>query len=380
MTKRSRGAARPRSAIALRAVAPGALLAVVLAASAHAHGAAPPPDQYKRELADCVDDWFGSDGGGASSAGYDMHALDVRELWDPALGNAIAFRIIANGVGPVEMDVQSTLAGETRHLRMTTQNGETWASGDFARLIGPQQAGYADGTPDGPRFTIEGIVALSALGVSVGGSIADFRVESNVNGEPADGIPGYHTDALFPGQCESGDGAPFNPQAAFRLRGPVQYAAMPDADANCVDDAGAWPTQSLLPGFERFVDVWVCNQLRDQAQEFTLTVAPRDGFTLRFHEPGTGAYSDTATLAVPKGETRLVHLAVTADAGAAGSGFFDVTLDTDLGGRLEREVPYSVQAGGETTPAASPSNGSPAPAAAAALAIALVAAMRLQRR
>jgi hypothetical protein len=114
------------------------------------------------------------------------------------------------------------------------------------------------------------------------------------------------------------------------------------------------------------------NSLHRTAQAITVTATGADGVTAGFHAGGDGMhveYKQQLDLALEGDASTVLHLNLHGDRAGA-SGTLTITATTDLGGRTQVQVPYTVAdagaspTGGSTDGASStPSKGSPAPGA-----------------
>ena len=112
-----------------------AVAAFLLVPFAVAHGAPDPRGHETRLLADCNDDYFGGDLN-SGRTGYDLHALDVREAWDPSLGDVVILRLILNGAGASDIEVSFTSPSGPFSAGWSTSGGG-WTAQGFDRMAGP---------------------------------------------------------------------------------------------------------------------------------------------------------------------------------------------------------------------------------------------------
>lgn len=346
---------------------------LLLAATASAHTAAPPRSHEARLLHDCNDDYYGSDAFGGQD-GHELHALDVFEAWDEALGNIVTFRLTLAGEGPGTIDL-SLKAGSASKTYQWSTTGAAW-SGTFDEVEGPFQAKRADGTPDGDRLVLHGIVKQSKLG-SDGTRLTDYVVQSSVDGDDADAMPGY--DGGITGSCSDEFQRP-----DYRLAGPIQYADLTLERSSVTLDVDQ----------EVFLQVTATNKLRDQAQRVTISPTAEAGVDVEMHNPDTNAYDDELTLDLNKkdggGDAKIAHVAITGtEPGSEGTVTVEVT--TSAGGRLVKTFTFRVAQEAEPTPIEAtptgtdspeqPPDGNDAPGAGImAIVAALAAALILRRR
>ena len=159
--------------------------ALLLAPLASAHGAPEAREIDERVLADGSTNGDYGASGSLDEGGLDVLALDVHEATlDGA--PALVFRVIVQG-GDAAASHTLTFtfaAGGDRVYTMQSDDLATWTSSDFAAIRGPFDVG------DGHPKAIEGIVPLSALGVSQGDEVAGIHVTSSMDGDDADVMPG----------------------------------------------------------------------------------------------------------------------------------------------------------------------------------------------
>jgi hypothetical protein len=377
---------RPSFAIAVLA----ALVLLVAVPLASAHGAPAAKDQDTRLLADHNDDCGGDEAGslGNCRSTHDLIALDVRERHDNGQ-DVVVFRFFLNGGNAADglRDVLSLKAdGAAKTLEIRTTNNQDFQGTGF------DSVSKAQSINDGTRFTVEATVKRSSL-APVGGKLTDFKV---------DGYRGTTHGAYMPGGYDNGALSNADPAQSpatnrvasclkpgtqqieqahcYRLRGPGYYLT--------VDDPGE---QSVAAGAETIVQLHLRNALPNTAQALTVTVEGADGVRARFHDPNAASgegYSDELRIDLPKAGSTSSHLAL--DEGQPGSsGTLTVIVTTDLGGRTEATIPYTVGEGpAETTPPAQTGGddgggddkGAPAPAAVLAFVSLLGAALAARRR
>jgi hypothetical protein len=351
-----------------------ALAVLVLAMPVLGHGAPSPKDQDTRLLHDHNDDCGGDDAGSLSNCrgSHDLIALDVREAHDASLGDVVVFRLILNGGSGNLRDVLTLKAGgSSKTFEFATSNNQQFTGTGFDRVSTAQSIG------DGTRFAVEGTVQRSTLG-GLGAKLSDFRVEAYTGSTMGDFMPGTYRTAL--GNAPTGSAEQGEPTSYVRpdyaLRGPAYYVT--------TNDPGA---ARVAKDSETIVQFDVRNALRSTPQSITGTVSGADGVTARFHAPsaasGTG-YSDTLRVDLRGGQSTVAHLAVTGvDEGARGT--LVVVLSTDLGGRTELAIPYTVQAGSAPPPSPPPAppadndRGAPAPGLLVAFAGLALAALARRR-
>ncbi len=313
--------------------------------AAQAHGGAPPRAHETRILHDMNDD-CGGDGVTANCRGtHDLIALDVRETWDPTLGDVLVVRLTLDkgASGAALKDTLTVKVGSaTKTFALETADDKAF-TGAFDRVAGPFPLN------DGTRFAVEGTLKRSTLGAAVGDTLSGWALQSASGTTEGDKMPGSYrtslgTDGPAPAS-EASDPTAYGP-ASYKLKGPVQYARLV-SEPRMV---------SVTAGGEALVVLTVTSLLGDQGagrpgldQAIHLEAADADGAEVRFHNPSAGAYAATHDAVLRKGAALEVHVAVQGEAPASGA--LRVTLTTDLGGRVVLEVPYTVTAPGSTAPA-----------------------------
>lgn len=336
------------------------LASMVALPAAWAHGAPAPDARHTRLLADWLDD-CGGDGGAATGAckgSHDLLALDVREVRDDALGDAVAFRLFLDKgqPGPRRDTLTVNTPGGARSFTFQTSDDRTFTSGGgFDRVEGPFPV-----PGEATRLMVDGLVRLSALG-KVGDSISAFKVEAFADGSVGDHMPGGCRNAV--GDCiVTGPKEDYTRQS-YALRGPGYYARI------------TTPGHADVPaGTEAFVSLEVKNLL-SIPQQVTLTAQPPPGLAARFHAPASG-YMDVLEVDLGSQGSTTVHLALTGEAGVEGDVL--LALSTDQGGYQETELHILVGAPAQATSPPTPhtSRASPAPAWAGLAVLALLAGRR----
>ncbi|HLF15981.1 MAG TPA: hypothetical protein VI796_00910 [Candidatus Thermoplasmatota archaeon] len=350
------------------------LLLAVPAAFAHP---APQPREYEaRLLHDCVDDYFGGDAAGQGS--HDVIAVDVSEGRDAALGDVLVFRLLLNGGSPsASAAVKDTLTfdakGESRSFEASTTDNQAFTT-TFDRVDGPFEIAKDDGTDDGTRFAIEGVVRASAVGVAAGDRISSFRFDSFRGATRGDFMPGTFDSAVGPVPDSVGCSQGGNTERPdYTLRGPSYYLSLAGDPASVEAEVG---TEAVL-------QVTLRNRLQGTGQQVAFALSPTG--VARFHDPTTGAVSDTLDLAVAANGQKIVHIVL--ESSTPSEGVLRVSATSGLGGATALDVPYAFTSGGpaSTTPASSTSdgtgggNGAPGPALPFLLG-ALAVALMLRRR
>lgn len=163
------------------------VLALLLLPSASAHGTPAPREFETRLLEDTTSggDYGGPDG--SLGGGIDLLALDVYEGTLPGTATpAAVFRTVFRGgeAGDHRIDVHAVAAGADVTLEFATRDLETFTSTTFDVVRGPVDVG------DGHQRALEGVVALSRLGIAPGQAITDIRLEAHHDDEPQDDMPG----------------------------------------------------------------------------------------------------------------------------------------------------------------------------------------------
>lgn len=218
MTKAARAAPALAVAAALLLSAPPAA----------AHGAAPPADYLARLLSDYSDDWTGA------VDGHNVIALDGYTQWNESLGgDVVVLRLILDGgwartsaaTGTPELAEHVTFKAngkDQEYALHTEDNHEFSVELGFKAVRGPFPQPTADGTADGTRFFVEGLIPFGDLGVKAGDSLSGFFVQGEAGDAEADAMPQYD---VVPG------------------------GAVPPASDDVHSDIGAW----TLPGTDRYV-------------------------------------------------------------------------------------------------------------------------------
>lgn len=311
------------------------LLALLVLLPVSAHEAPEPKDQDVRLLHDCIDDYFGSDTFGGS--GYDLHTLDLREIYDETLGNAIVFRLVLNGEGTATIDVSFMVGSAGKSYKFTKGSG-AW-TGTFDRVALPNDI------DDGARFVLEGTVALSSIGANVGSNIADYNaVGTYPDGEDSlraddTGLTSTCQQPSKPFPDANQDGIP----DPYKLKGPVQFfqSTMPGS------------VQATV-GQQKLVELKLNNRI-DTAQNLQFSYEKEGSADIKFHVPGSDQYRDEASLAIGKkgsvAATGIMHAVVTGTEAESGSVTIEIT--SNLGGRVVQTFTYTV------TESAQPTSSSP---------------------
>jgi len=323
-------------AVPLAALALAAVLVTALTPAATAHGAPEPKDPpVSRLLEDWTDDCYGDSGAGSApgncKGSEDLIALDLQEMYDASLGNVVVFRLYADkGTSASEphKDVVSLNAGGAKTLTFATTDDSHFTSGG-----GFDRVGNAVPLGDGTRFYVEGTVKADTLG-GVGTLLSGFHVDAYAGSNVGDFMTGGCHNTV--GDCQDPTGSASQDaytRQSYTLAGPVQYASL-DAPASV----------SAEMGVEHFEQLTLTNLLGDnQAQVVSLSVSGADGIQARFHQPDQGAngYTDAPQTTLPAKASTVLHLALTGQREDA-AGTLTLTLTTDLGGRLVKQVPYTV--------------------------------------
>jgi hypothetical protein len=340
----------------------GPILVVLLwAPGVQAHPAPDPRDFEVRLLHDYSDDWGGHS---VISDGHDLIALDVQEAYDAALGvDSLYFRLLMNGgynsdtTKPELKDVLTfKAAGKPVTFDYRTTDN-TKFSGTFDAVRGPAPVYKSDGTADGSRYAVTGVLRLTTLGVAAGAAISDFKVQ---------GYAGTYTQA---GQdieteppSEQTDHAKYV-RASYTLAGPTQYVDL------VVDPAKI----AFEPGKQSTITLTLRSQLKE-TQTVNLSASLPAGLTGTFHPAATAELAS-------KAET-ILHFYVDGS-GSASSGPATIVVTSSLGGRETGTSQIDV-APPATSTAASSSSPSPAkkgesPAPAAFLTLLAIAAVLMRR-
>jgi len=265
----------------------------------------------------------------------------VQELSDNGADTMVFRFSMDTGVRyPITDTLTLSAGGVTKTLKMTTTDDHHFAN------TGWDSIGDAVPIANEPtRFTVDAKITEAHLGVGPGQAITNFRVDSQSSLGAGDFMPGgchqlsgdcAHTSASDENGANyvAGGGS-----GSYTLRGTGYYLK--------VDDDGA---ASVGVGEEHIVQLTLSNELRRTDQTVTGTLTGADGVTARFHDPGSPSgqgYSDSISVAVPKGGQNIVHVAV-AGVTAGASGTLTLTFRTNLGGVTTHTVSYTVGSGGST--------------------------------
>jgi hypothetical protein len=318
-----------------------------------AHPAPNPRDQDTRLLADWIDDCGPTQAVDDCRGSDDLIALDLIERHDSTLGDVAVFRLFLDHGKAGSHDDRLTFDSPsgTKTFDYLTSDDQAFTGKGFDAVT--------DAVPinDGSRFYVEGTVRLSSLG-NVGDPLAKFHVDALIDGKVGDYMPGGCNNTI--GTCTHQDcsqGGCYE-RATYALRGPSYYAAL------TLNSPG---TQSVGAGAESIVQLTLQNLLRNTHQTFQLQAAGAQGVQARFHDPATGAYTDSPSQpldgsASASGGTTAVHLALTGQTAGA-QGTLTITAVSDLGGVTTLQVPYTVTAqapSGSSTSKHSPASATPA--------------------
>lgn len=338
----------------LRGAGLAAALFALIAASAPAadgHGAPPPPKYMTRLLHDCNDDYFQGDAVAAKD-GHDLIALDLREAFDKALDrDVLIFRLVmnggfgGNGNPTLKDEVRFSVGGATKTYRFTTTDNKAF-SGTFDRIDGPAPSLTAEGTPDGQRFYVEGVLTLATVGATAGQRLEGYRVDSYVDAQVRDYMPGtYKTeagaDAPDAVACPDGGSQTKYASGPYTIRGPIQYV-------KAVLEPGS---MVLAPGTAQTGTVRVTNLVGDRPQDVVATALDPPGIAHRFHSSSSDSYSPRFEGTVPKGGALDIHV----ELNSTSEGKTDavpITVTTNLGGRVVLSLAYRSEAAALSTPAA----------------------------
>lgn len=309
----------------------GALLGFPLAAAI----TAPAPDVYETRVVHDHDEAAAVTLAGKH--GHDLVALDVREVWDSDLGNAMVFALTLDRgcdlltfppLGPECTDLTDTITfkkGSTEKTVtfVTDADQETW-SGSLAEYSEPQ-------TVAGTSFLIEGRASFSSLGVSPGDTLTDWLVVSSSGGTEADTMPagpnGEETDPLG-AAYDIGD---------YTVRAPDYYFSLDLAKSSVDldDDPGDTETVDFtltnLQDVEQTVDVTLSTSGSgvdaafldggEEKQTLTFVLAPNTS------EDGSTATGQVIVENTRAGVTRTVVVSGTSD--LEGSAIDSLTVDVD---------------------------------------------------
>jgi hypothetical protein len=318
------------------------------------HAAPDPTPEWTRLLADWTDD-CGGDGGAATGScrgSHDLLALDVREAHDAQLGDAVVFRLyLDSGQSGLRRDV----------LSMKTSQGDktfAWQTSDEKRFTGTgfDRVSDAVSIKDGTRYYVEGWVRASAfggVGGTLGGKAGDIRVDAYAGGQVGDFMPGGCHNNL--GDCvDTGESRGQYIRPEYKLRGTGYYVAL-DGPANAAVEVTR----------ETRVTIQVRNSL-NAGQVVALSVSAGEGASIRLESPASGSLELPSRAS---GQAILVLQGL-----QEGPGAIQVTAVTDLGGRTQLSIPYTVgpceSCGSPTTPATTKASPLPLQLALAALALA----------
>lgn len=315
------------------------LAALFFLVPAMAHEAPSALQQDFRLYHDCIDD-YATDGFGGD--GYDLHTLDLREIYDEDLGNALVFRIILNGQGNADIDVTFSVAGSAKSYEFTTTGGSWTGTFDHVEKI--------NSVNDGDRFALEGTVAFSSIGAGVGKKLSNYDAVGAYD-SGSDSVSEFDGGAFQ--QCDeparkfadaNSDGTP----DAITLQGPTQFYKQ---DVKPTD-------VTLQEGQEVLISLDVSNRIR-QAQNLEFTAIHEGPGSIQFHDPVSGAYTEIGRIALgnkgSSGDSKTLHLVLEGD--APGTGNIIIDSVSNLGGHYKETVTYEITSG--QTQSSSPSSSSP---------------------
>lgn len=330
------------------------LALLLLAPLVDAHGANAPDAPFTRLLADVNDDCGGDSGAatGACRGSHDLIALDIQEKWGGSEAVVIRFWLDKGKTYPIvdTFTFNGPSGGKTLAIKTTDDSS-------FSVVTGFESVSAAHSLNDGSRFWVDGTVKLDTLGLKVGDQVANFKVESKAGNNIGDFMPGGCHNTI--GDCAVMDTSTVYTKTNYDLKGTDYYAKLEPPQTIQVQ-AGSQP---------QTIQIQLSNLLT-VAQSVTIKVSGMSGIEAGMH---SGAFMDDATppasmtIDVPGKGGSSLHLRVRGiDGGATGT--LILTLDTDQGGHLERQIPYTVttaEATQQTSDTAQePAKGSPAPAAA----------------
>ncbi len=346
----------------------------VLAPAASAHGAPVPADYQARTLADDNDDCAG-DGAvtptGNCRGSHDLIALDLQEK-DDGGGIVLVFRLSLNKAATYPVTDTITFqagSGKTLAIRTTDDKSFSVASG-FDSVGAPQSLN------DGTRFTVDAFVMASSLGLNPGDQLTSFHVESKAGNNLGDYMPGGCKTNLGT-EC-SGTDTSTRRDVPYTMRGTGYYAKV---------EAPSDTIQVPAGGDSAITQLTLTNSLSHSAQTLSLSLDGLNGVSGGFHagEAVEGAeYTPTKEIALQGKQETVLHLRLHGNQEGA-SGTVTITMTTNLGGRVQAQIPYQVVPSGSVsstpdgaTPSTSASKGSPLPAAP--LVGALLLGLALRRR
>ncbi|HEX2066871.1 MAG TPA: hypothetical protein VHI93_08675 [Candidatus Thermoplasmatota archaeon] len=351
-------------------------MAALAAPPAAGHGAPDadlfPNGPFHRVLADHADDCGGHGLASRCQDTNDLVALDVQERHDASRGDLVIFRFtLGDGQAGATLRTTTTfqVGGNARSFSIETT--------DNVHFVGTGTEAVLDARPLGEgRFQVDALLRRDSLGPA-GQRLADFQATATRGSAVGDLMPGtYRTPLGTDGPAPPGDPACGCPRKVdYPLRGPTYYFALSAPAGTQVATAGRSLPIPVQLGLENKL-------LRGQA--VTAAASGADGVTVGFHSGGDGhGATYTPQVVVPlaaQGGTTL-HLDLRGERAGA-SGTLTVTVASDLGGRVQVQVPYVVQEAGAPSPSPSgdghnhgTSKPAPLPAALAGLAL-LGAALR----
>lgn len=274
-----------------------ALLMLLMAPVAAAHGAVEPREIDTRILADGTDNGdYGGPQGVLNEGGLDILSLDVYEATMPGTTEpALVLRVIVQEGEPGSHTLTFDLdAGGAKSYTLTTSDLTSYASTDFAAVRGPFPVG------DGHPQAIEGIVPLAELG-GIGTEVGGITVTSAKDGTDMDVMPG----SWFVQGIEVPSDPTVTPTpGAYTLRGLPAWFTMSGDGTLDVGEA------------ETVVDL--VNGLDTLEQFLTLTVQAPAGITATLSSP---------SVLLGPGEARNLTLRTQ----GIGAGDVVVTATSDLG-------------------------------------------------
>lgn len=302
------------------------LLAMVPAASAH--GAAPALPYLTRLLSDHSDDWLGV------QDGHNLIALDAYATYNETLGgNTLVLRIImdggyaqANSAHPdLAEHVMFKVKGKDQNLAVHTEDNAKFEVEDgFQAVRGPYPQLKADGTPDGSRFFVEGLIAYRALGADVGDAATDWFVQGEAGDGDGDAMvqgyaPGYDEPACTVGGPVAGQCVAFN-IGTYNLRAPDYYATL---DVPSMLDLKAVTDTPF--------EVTVQNKVNATAQTVTLSSVAPTGMFVDFQQGDKTL--PTASVDLPAGGKATIKATLHSKNASPGTFSLPIQVATNLGGR-----------------------------------------------
>jgi hypothetical protein len=311
-----------------------ALAALLSATPAAAHGAPSARSYETRLLSDYSDDWPGT------QDGHNLIALDAHEEYNATLAdNVLVLRLWWSGgwvdtapapdPTPKEAlrdEVLFTSRGRAYSFNFTTADNLVFG-GTFDAVHQPVPVLKDDGTQDSGRFTVEGLVTFSHLGLRAGDRLTGWAVHGFAGTAAGDNMP-QGTVAQEPVDPM---GIAFN-IGTFALSDPDYYAALSTPQM-----AGAEPGDA-----HAHFDVVVENMLPDDAQAVRLVFTIPEGVEMTFVPSFGSSLLDGVAANLTGGGNVTVHVTAHLEDATPGVYVVNISAKTSLGGRTLHQMVLNV--------------------------------------